>query len=116
DGSSRVDSGLPVNPKAKPFSLKFTKAGTYKYYCDVHYGMVGYVVVKAKGQAIPSAAADKATLAKDEASYVKEAKTVDKTKVTGDSVSLGASGPGGLEVFAMFPSKLTVNAGTTVTF
>jgi plastocyanin len=31
-------------------------------------------------------------------------------------VSLGKPGPGGLEVFAMFPSKLTIPAGTTVKF
>src|SRR5581483_10542411 len=60
DGSKRAASGLPLNPKGKPFRLKFTKAGVYKYFCDVHYGMVGYVVVKGKGQSIPSAAADKA--------------------------------------------------------
>jgi plastocyanin len=118
DGSTRADSGIPAGPnaKAKSFSLTFTKAGVYKYYCDVHPGMIGYVVVKAKGQAVPSAAADKATLAKEEAAYAKTAKKVEKTKVKGNNVSLGASGPGGVEAFAMFPAKLTVKAGTTVTF
>jgi plastocyanin len=116
DGSARADSGLPLSPKGKPFSLKFTKPGVYKYYCDVHYGMIGYVVVKKGGKAIPSAAADRKTLAKEQAAYVKEAKTVAKTKVSGNKVSIGASGHGGLEVFAMFPGKLTVKTGTTVTF
>ncbi len=116
DGSARADSGLPLSPKGKPFSLRFTKPGVYKYYCDVHYGMIGYVVVKKSGRAIPSAAADRKTLAKEQAAYVKEAKTVDKTKVSGNKISVGASGPGGLEVFAMFPGKLTVKTGTTVKF
>lgn len=78
--------------------------------------MIGYVVVKKKGQSVPSAAADRKMLVKAEAAYVKQAKEVDKTKVTGNNVSLGASGHGGLEVFAMFPSTLKVSAGTTVKF
>jgi plastocyanin len=45
-----------------------------------------------------------------------EARRLDKTKVTGNKVSLGASGPGGIEVFAMFPRTLTVDTGTTVRF
>ncbi len=57
NGSSRVDSGLPLSG-AKDFKLKFTKPGVYKYFCDVHYGMVGYVVVRAKGKAVPSARQD----------------------------------------------------------
>jgi plastocyanin len=115
NGSSRADSGLPVG-KAKNFKLKFTKAGVYKYFCDVHHGMVGYVVVRNKGQSVPSATDDKATLAKEEATSAKTAKKLDTTKTTGTNVSIGASGPGGVEVFAMFPASLTVSTGTTVTF
>ena len=33
-----------------------------------------------------------------------------------DTISLGKSTPGGVELYDMFPSSLTVNAGTTVTF
>jgi plastocyanin len=116
NGSQRVDSGLPVSAKPTDFNLTFTKPGVYKYYCDVHYGMVGYVVVLKKGQPVPSAAADRATLAKEEASYTATAKKVDKTKVPAGHVSVGASGPGGLEVFAMFPGTLKVKVGTTVKF
>jgi plastocyanin len=115
NGSKRVDSGLPLG-KPTDFKLKFTKPGVYKYFCDVHYGMVGEVVVLAKGKKVPTAAQDKATLAKEEAAYVKGAKKLDKTKVAADNVSLGASAAGGLEVFAMFPATQTVKVGTTVTF
>ena len=116
NGSSRVDSGLPLSPKQKNFSLKFTKPGVYRYFCDVHPGMIGYVVVKAKGQAVPSAKADAKTLAKEEAAYTKTAKKLDKTKVKGHNVDLGAAGSGGVSVFAFFPGKLTVKQGTTVKF
>jgi plastocyanin len=115
NGTSRIDSGIPLG-KPHNFAVTFTKPGVYKFYCDVHYGMVGYVVVKPKGQTVPTAAQDAATLSAEEAAYTAEARRVDKTKTPADSVSLGASGPGGLEVFAMFPAVLHVNAGTTVTF
>ena len=115
NGKKRVDSGLPVG-KPRNFKVKFTAVGTYKYFCDVHYGMGGTVVVKPKGAAIPSAKDDAAALKKQEQKYLKEAKRVAKTKPPAGQVSLGASGPGGLEVFAMFPSVLNINAGTTVQF
>ena len=114
NGSKALDSGLPLKPK--DFKVKFTKAGTYKYYCNVHPGMVGFVVVKPKGQKIPTAKQDAATLNAAEKAYVTEGKGLDKTAPSGNNVSVGASGAGGIEVFAMFPAKLTVKAGTTVTF
>jgi plastocyanin len=114
-GSERVDSGLPLGPP-QPFKVTFTKPGVYKYFCDVHYGMVGYVVVRAKGKRVPSAAQDKAALASEEIKYAATAKKVDKTTVRGSKVSVGASGPGGVEVFAMFPATLRVKVGTVVTF
>ena len=114
NGSKRIDSGLPLKPS--DFKLKFTKAGTYKYFCDVHPGMVGVVVVKPKGQSVPTAKADAKTLAKEEAAYVASARQFVKTTITGPNVSLGKAGANGLELFAMLPSKLTVANGTTVTF
>lgn len=115
DGSTRVDSGVPLGPP-KPFKVTFTKPGVYRYFCDVHYGMVGYVVVRGKGKRVPSAAQDKAALASEEAAYAATAKKVDKTTVRGSNVSVGASGPGGVEVFAMFPTILRVKVGTVVRF
>jgi plastocyanin len=115
-GASRVDSGLPLGPKPQDFKVKFLVPGTYKYFCDVHYGMHGVVIVKPKGAAVPTAAQDAAQLKSEEQRYVSEAKRVANTKVTGNQVSVGASGPGGLEVFAMFPSVLNITAGTTVRF
>jgi plastocyanin len=115
NGTSRVDSGLPLG-KPTDFKLKFTKPGVYKYFCDVHYGMVGYVVVRKAGIKVPTAKQDAKELLKEETQAVKNAKTAAKTKVTGDHISVGKSGPGGVEVFGMFPSTLTVKAGTSVKF
>lgn len=115
NGSARVDSGLPLGPP-RSFKVKFTKPGVYHYFCDVHYGMQGTVVVLPKSKHVPSAKQDTKTLKKVEAGYVASAILVDKTTAPVNSVSLGASGPGGLEVYAMFPSTLNVKKGTTVTF
>ena len=82
NGSKAIDSGLPVEPKVADFKLKFTKAGTYKYYCNVHPGMVGVVVVLVKGKKVPSAKDDAKTLAKGEAAYIAGSKKLVKTKPT----------------------------------
>ena len=115
NGTKRIDSGLPLG-KPKNFKIKFTTVGNFKYFCDVHYGMGGTVVVKPKNAPIPTAKDDATTLNKEESNYLAEAKRVAKTNPAAGQVSVGASGPGGLEVFAMFPSVLNINAGTTVQF
>ena len=116
DGSTRIDSALPTGPPSpKGFSVKFTKTGTFRYFCDVHYGMGGTVKVVAasKGISAGSAARD---LARQIAKATASAKQLDKTTVPAASVQLGASARNGVEIFAMFPSKLNVAVGTTVTF
>jgi plastocyanin len=115
NGTSRIDSGLPIS-RPHNFAVKFTKPGVYKFFCDVHYGMVGVVVVKPKGKAVPTAAQDAATLRAQEQHYVAEARAISHPRVPRSSVSLGASGPGGVEIFAMFPAVLHVKKGATVRF
>ena len=59
DGTKRILDPAPALGPPKPVKVTFTKTGTYKYFCDIHTGMVGYVVVKAAGKPIPSAKQDK---------------------------------------------------------
>ncbi len=117
DGSKRIDSGAPFAPNA-PNTLKvtFTKPGVYKYFCDIHPGMIGYVVVRAKGKPIPSAKQDTASLTKQLTTEILSAKTLASTKVPADHVSLGASASDGVELYHFFPATLSVKAGTVVTF
>ncbi len=115
NGTNRLVSGLPAG-KPKPFNVKFTKAGTYKFFCDIHPGMVGTVVVKPAGKAIPTAKQDAKALAAQATAAIKGALKASKTKLPANTVSLGESAPGGVELFNMFPATLTVNANTTVTF
>ncbi|MGA9858191.1 MAG: hypothetical protein WBQ18_10045 [Solirubrobacteraceae bacterium] len=117
NGTKRIDTGLPLGSGApKPLNVRFTKPGTYKFFCDVHPGMEGVVVVKPKGKPIPSAKQDTAALVAQVTSDIKAAKKAATTAVPADTVSLGQSTPSGVELFAMFPASLTVPAGTTVTF
>jgi plastocyanin len=113
NGSARLVSGLG---QSKPFNIKFTKTGSFTFYCDVHPGMVGTIVVKAKSATIPTAKQDTAAANAQVTADVKAAKALPKTKIPANTVSLGETAPGGVELFSMFPARLTVNAGTTVTF
>jgi plastocyanin len=114
DGSARADSGLPVGRPA-PFELTFTKPGTYVYYCDLHYGMRGVVVVAPKRVKTPSQAQEAAAIAAQQLRDTKVAKALTRTQVSG-GVSVGISGKDSVEALAMFPSTLHVHAGATVTF
>jgi plastocyanin len=114
NGSSRVDSGAS-GPKA--FTLTFTKPGVYKYYCDVHPGMIGYVIVKAKGTPIPSARQAAAALTKQLTNEILSAPKLlqSSTHVPANTVDLGV-GADGLALYHFFPATLNVKAGTVVTF
>lgn len=116
DGSKAVLSGLPLGNKLKPLQVKFTKAGSFTYFCDVHQGMKGVVKVVKARKAIPSAKADAKSLKAQLAAATKVAKGLAATQVPTGEVSVGASGKGGVELFAMLPATTTVPAGTTVTF
>jgi plastocyanin len=115
NGTTRIDSGVPLG-KAKPLTVKFTKAGTYKYFCDVHPGMVGYVVVKPKKASVPTAKQDTAAVTQQVTDDVKAAKRLATSKPPANTVDLGVSASGGVELFHMFPATLQVHAGTVVTF
>jgi plastocyanin len=115
-GAKRIESGLPLASKPKAFTVKFTKTGTFTYYCDVHSGMKGTVKVVSKKSSIPSAKDDKRDLNTQVASTLKTAKKLTKTVTPANTVSVGASGAGGVESFAFYPANLSVKAGTTVNF
>jgi plastocyanin len=117
DGSHRIESGLPSGSgPPKPFKVKFTKAGKFKFYCDVHAGMVGFVVVKPKGKSVPTAKQDAAALKRQVTADVTTAKSLATPHLASDQATLGQAGANGVELFAFFPAKMTVSAGTTVTY
>ena len=97
-------------------TVKFTKAGTYKVYCDLHPGMAATVTVAKKGAAVPTAKQDAAAVKKQADAAVKAAKGLDKTNPGANTVDLGVAAKGGVEYFGMVPAALTVAKGTTVKF
>jgi plastocyanin len=115
DGSAAVGSGLPLG-KPKPFVVKFTKTGTYTYFCTIHPGMKGTVSVVAKSKPAESAAAVKAAFAKQLASGLATLKRLDKQKVTAaNTVVAGPDAKGGPVLYRFSPSALTTKVGTPVT-
>jgi plastocyanin len=78
--------------------------------------MKGTIRVVGKGHKVPSVAAHSRAIKRQVAADLTTAKSVAKTTVAAGNVSIGASGKGGVEVFAMFPSTQTVPVGTTLKF
>lgn len=115
DGSARIDSGLQHGPP-RSFVVKFTKPGVYRFFCDVHSGMEGTVIVLPRGRMIPSVAQNATALKHQEHRDSAIARRLDRTKVRGANVSLGEAGAHGVEVMEMFPAVLHVKVGTIVTF
>jgi plastocyanin len=116
-GGSAVNSGLPLAQRPKPMTVRFTRSGTFRYFCDVHYGMTGIVSVVRSSRPVPSARADRATLAAQVRTTLATAKAVAKTKAPpANTVDIGEEGKGNVSMFAFNPASLTVPVGTTVTF
>jgi plastocyanin len=115
-GKKGVLSGLPLSNHPKPMTVKFAKAGTYTYYCDVHPGMKGTVRVLAKHRRIPTAKQDRKALKKQLSAALGTARTI--TNVTGvaNTVDVGLASRHSVEYYGFLPATLTVPAGTTVTF
>ncbi len=124
DAAKGFQSGLPLGDKPKPVTLRFKKAGSFTYFCDVHPGMSGTVKVVRKGRAVGSARADAQRVKAQVASAVRVAKGLAKTRATADkaadntitTIADGLAGAGGVEILGFSPTKATVAVGTTVTF
>lgn len=117
NGSKRVGSGAFTgtgNPP--PFTVKFTKAGNFTYYCNIHHGMKGIVHVVPKGKPVPSRKTDAAAVKKMVARDLKAAKAASKATVPAGTVDVGNSAPNGVSVYAFLPRTMTVSVGTTLTF
>ena len=117
NGTARVQSGAPAGPRTKPMTVRFTKAGSVTYFCDIHPGMKGTVRVRGRSARVPSARADarrkkaQVALALRRAKQAAAVRPADKT-----TVLLGSAAKGGVESFRFFPATLRVKTGDTVTF
>ena len=120
-GDGRVDnravesSGLPAGEgPPKPYTLKFTKAGSFRYVCLVHPKMRGRVtVVKRRGR-VPSARSDQARTAKEIGKLVRVAKRRAAYAGPGGANVRAGNDTDSVDVLRYFPSDVRIKAGDTV--
>ncbi|SEM63058.1 plastocyanin/azurin family copper-binding protein [Paenibacillus sp. OV219] len=126
-GSSWAGDTMLFSPEMHPmqsYSITFTKAGAYAYYCLIHPIMKGTVVVLPSGSLLPS---------KAEQAAVNNALIDDQTKVAADWKTLNGkvnydknkdgtltykvlAGMGNTQVMvnAFLPGEVYINAGDTI--
>jgi plastocyanin len=112
----RVESGVPVSEHLKPMTVRFPTKGTYRYFCDLHSGMSGTVVVKGKRAKVATAKQDKRRVRKQLARDGTRAKNLAGIVPPGNTVYTGGAAAGGVEYYGMLPARKTVPVGTTVRF
>jgi plastocyanin len=122
DGTKLVGSGLPAGPTAKPFTVTFSKAGRFEYFCIVHPGMRGTVSVRASSVSIPTARQNVAARTKEVAAVARHArvtaaKPAPAATPTGATVQVGRAPLGErFTIDRFFPSTVNVKVGQTVAF
>jgi plastocyanin len=114
DGTKYENSGLSA-PAFKPYNLKFTKAGTFRYICVVHPGMAGSVKVLPKGGSVPSAKADSAARIAEYAQAVKRSAQLARFNPTGNNIVAGHDS-GTVSWFRFFPATKSISVGQSVSF
>lgn len=117
DGTKYVNSGLP-NPTAPPapFVVKFTKEGTYSFFCLVHPGMKGSVTVVGAGKPVQTLGQQKARARAQTSKAVAEALGLARIQPGARTVLAGHDGAGAVAWLRFFPETLKIKVGTTVNF
>jgi plastocyanin len=115
-GKGLRNSGLQVGGKPKPFRLRFTRPGTYKYLCLIHpQTMRGTVRVVAARARVPSKAKVAAAVRRQTRRDVRELKALDRARgPKGNTVLAGNARRDGIDAIKYFPANKTVSAGTTL--
>lgn len=116
NGRKEIQSGAPLSNRPRPMVVRFTRAGLFRYVCDIHPGMKGSVRVRPRSRSVPSARADARRVRRQGNSAIAVAKTFRNATAPANTVNVGLAGRGGVSLFAFAPNKLTVPLGTTVTF
>jgi plastocyanin len=120
DGTGVVNSGLPFDPSAPPFTLTFTAPGEYDYSCFVHQPhMNGKVIVQEAGSPLPMEQDGVDAQAQTElAAFIETAKALLGSTATpaaaGVAEVLIAPGQEHVELLTYLPQEVTIKAGETV--
>jgi plastocyanin len=118
NGATFRNSGLPQGQSPKPYTLRFTRTGTFTYYCAVHPGMQGRVRVVSTRRRVPSEAQNRAAATAELNSLARQARAAAAAPApTAGNVDLGRAPRGRrFTINAFFPSAITVTTGSAVTF
>lgn len=114
-GAKATGSGAPESDKFT-YKLKFSKTGTFTYYCTIHPGMKAKVKVVSKSTSVPSAADDKAAVAKQVVKTVAELKRNNRRLPIAGNVIEAGRDTFDTSLLHFFPSRKTVAVGSTVEF
>jgi plastocyanin len=119
DGRAMRASGLPLEDgPPEPYTLRFTRKGTFNYYCDVHTGMRGKVRVVGRNARVPTKRQDRNAAARELAARLDAAEELTDGENLADlqnTVQAGNDDRQGTAVFKFFPAETSVRAGDTVT-
>jgi plastocyanin len=112
--SRLTGSGVPQGETARPYTLRFTRLGSFGYVCTVHPGMRGRVRVVSRRARIPTRAQDLAAAKAQRTAQQRLARRLARPDVPSGQV-LGGSDRSPVAHLKFFPSRLTVDAGDSVT-
>ena len=118
DGSSFRNSGLPQGQNPRPYSLRFTRAGRFDYYCAVHPGMEGHVRVVSAPARIETEASNRRRADSELAALVQQARAAAAVPPRGANiVDLGRAPRGQrFTIDRFFPSRIRARVGRPVRF
>ena len=116
-GSRALNSGLPITNNPKSLTVRFTRPGSFRYFCDIHAQMNGTVRVVRPERSVPTERAHRQTVRREVGAALRVARSITRGHTTpAATVDLGIEGKGGVSFFGFVPQKLTVARGTTVLF
>ena len=117
NGNRLVSSGAPLQPgPPKPYAVRFTRKGTFSYYCTIHVGQKATVKVVGRNKRIPTNRANTRAAKKEYARVVKRLIQDDKFQGRlGNAVEAGHDTLS-TTFFRFFPATKNVPVGTSVTF
>jgi plastocyanin len=114
DGRKYMNSGLSA-PEFRPYTVRFTRTGTFSYLCLVHPGMNGSVKVLASNRPVPSAREDRRAAVSQLERDVERARELARFSPSGNSV-VGGHDAGPVAWFRFFPRAKTISVGQSVRF
>jgi plastocyanin len=116
DGRGRRVSGVLTDARHASTTVRFTRAGTFTYYCNLHLGMKGTVRVLPRDRRVPSLGADGRAVAAQVRRAIGQARVLAGRSTAPRVVSVGQAGGGGVQRYRFVPNALTVPKGRTITF